>query len=82
MSGLPIISYKVNPDNIISKNNIGHCADGDFNKMIAQIRHLLYDDADWKLKSKNAYNYVISNHDINTIGEHWKVILNQLNLSR
>lgn len=74
----PIVSYKVNPDNFILENNLGYCAGGDFKLMISYIDKLLNDEKDWKEKAENALLYVKQNHDINTVGEQWKVLLQDL----
>jgi len=78
MGGTPIISYKVNPDDYINKNNIGYCADGNFEIMLEQIQEIFLDEKDWKEKSENTYVYVKENHDINKIGEQWKDLIYKL----
>ncbi len=67
----PTVSYKVNPDEFITKNNLGYCAKGNFEKMMKYIRKLLDDEKDWKEKSENAFQYVKKNHDIETVGKQW-----------
>ncbi len=74
----PIISYKVNPDQFISNNNVGCCVDGDFERMINCVDLLLKDDEDWKEKSGNAFRYVKENHDIGVVGKQWINIINGL----
>ena len=71
----PIISLKVNPDNFIVENNIGYCADGDFDFMIKLIEKMINDKADWLEKSKNSLKYVLKHHNINRIGSRWKSVL-------
>lgn len=78
LGSTPIVSYKVNPDNFITENNLGYCADGDFIKMIEQIKKILLDNNDWEEKSKNAFRYVKENHDIDVIGELWKDLIYKL----
>lgn len=71
LGSTPIMSYKVNPDDFITKNNVGYCAGGDFETMINQIRRILQDKRDWEEKSKNAFKYVKENHDISIVGKQW-----------
>lgn len=71
----PIVSYKVNPDNFITKNNAGYVSDGNFETMISQIKILLTNNKTREQFSQNAFNYVKNNHDINIIGKQWKKIL-------
>ncbi len=78
MGKTPIISYKVNPDNFIIENNIGYCADGDFDFMIKLIEKISNDNVDWSKKSKNSSEYVLKNHDINKVGSQWKAILEEM----
>lgn len=74
----PIISYKVNPDEFITKNNLGYCADGNFEKMIEQVKKILSDKNDWEEKSKNAYEYAKQNHDIEKIAKQWEEVIHKL----
>lgn len=60
----PILSYKVNPDNIINEYKLGYCADGDMGKMnefFDEMRNnteLLNDLGD------NSIKYLIQNHSL------------------
>ena len=78
MGGTPIISLRVNPDKFITKNSLGYCADGNFNLMLKQIKQILKNKDDWKVKSDNTLEYVKKNHDINNIGKRWEKIINKL----
>lgn len=78
LAGTPIVSYKVNPDGFITKNNLGYCADGNFEKMIGYIEKILKDEESWKEKSENAFWYVKKNHDINIVGKQWDDLLQGL----
>ncbi|MDD2766380.1 MAG: glycosyltransferase family 4 protein [Candidatus Moranbacteria bacterium] len=74
----PVVYLNVNPDEVITKHNIGYVADGDKEKMAEQISMLLNDEKDWKEKSENAFRYVKENHDINIVGEQWKNLLEEI----
>ncbi len=78
LAGAPVVSYRVNPDEFITKNNLGYCADGDFDRMLIQIKGLLNDRDDWTRKSKNALDYVEKNHNIDKIGKKWEDLINQI----
>lgn len=43
MRGIPVISFSSDPDELISKNNVGFCAQGDFASLINSIRVYLND---------------------------------------
>ena len=74
----PVVYLNVNPDEVITKHNIGYVADGDKEKMIGQIRMLLRDEKDWDEKSKNAFQYVKENHDISIVGRQWEKLLERI----
>ncbi len=71
VSGVPIVSYKVNPDDFITRGNVGYCANGAKNKFIENIKKLLMDQAEWQEKSENASRYIYENHDMEIIGKQW-----------
>jgi len=70
--GIPVLSLKVDPGNIIEKNNLGKCFDGDLDKMITFL----------KAKNKPEFNgeamksYVDSHHDFQTAGRRFVLLLN------
>jgi len=79
MGNTPIVSLNVNPDKFITKNNLGYCADGNFDLMLRQIKEIAEgDNSIWQEKSKNALKYVKENHNINKSGSQWKVIIKNL----
>lgn len=78
LSRTPVVYLSVNPDEVITKYNIGYVAGGDKEKMVEQIRTLLYGEKDWKEKSENIFRYVKENHDINIVGRQWKKVLEKI----
>lgn len=74
----PVVYLNVNPDEVITKYNIGYVAGGDKERMIALMRRILNDEKDWRAKSENAFSYVKQNHDIDILGEQWNVLLKSL----
>lgn len=60
----PIISFKVNPDNIINKYQIGFWAEGNERQMIILLKKLLKDHQLRKRLALNAYRYAGKYHDI------------------
>ncbi len=63
----PVLSYKVNPDNILK--NAGFCANGNIEKFYTSFKKLLENK---KLRNKfgtNGYNYIKENHRTNIIIE-------------
>lgn len=70
----PIISFKVNPDKIIDKYQIGSCAEGNERQMIILLKELLKSNQLWQRLATNAYNYARQCHDIkNTVRQYQKL---------
>jgi glycosyltransferase involved in cell wall biosynthesis len=66
ISGSPILSFKVNPDNFIIRYQCGLCANGNWTTFLEQLQQLL----DTELAAQygmNAREYVENNHDISKI---------------
>jgi len=71
----PVLYFKVNPDSVISQNNLGYCADGDIQKMYEYMEKLLSDKEDWLKKSENCYNYIKESHNIENIMDIYKTVI-------
>jgi glycosyltransferase involved in cell wall biosynthesis len=56
-NGVPVISLKVDPDNIIKKNSLGFCCYDDFDLMIKYTNELIKDQKLWEEISENCYNF-------------------------
>ena len=54
----PIISFKVNPDRIIDRYNLGFCADGDEKQMEKLLRQILKNDRLRQKMGLNAFNII------------------------
>jgi hypothetical protein len=63
--GVPILSYKVDPDGFIEANEAGIVAHGSFDRLKAGLR--LINDNPYKGSqfSHNVFTYVKNNHDLN-----------------
>lgn len=59
-----ILSFQVNPDNIINKHQIGFCADANQGQMVILLGKLLKDNRLRRRLAANAYLYVKKYHDI------------------
>lgn len=64
LNRVPIISYKINPDNIIGRFRIGYCANGDLKQLEKHLRRVLTNERLRLRLGFNVYNYVRDNHDI------------------
>lgn len=75
--GTPILSLNVNPDGFLHEYECGLCAGGDWRKMGEMLSTLL-EPASWEKYSRNAYHYARDNHDIGTIIEKYKEVLQKV----
>jgi glycosyltransferase involved in cell wall biosynthesis len=76
-SGTAILSFKVNPDGFLDKFDCGICCQGDFAKMVDSLKHLLSNEAYFRL-GKNGRQYVEERHDIIKIADQYKSIFYRL----
>lgn len=64
MCAVPIVSLNANPDQILSRYEIGFCVDGDVEMMKERLKLLHQDNLLVERLGRNAYRYVTENHDI------------------
>lgn len=75
MAKCPILSYNVNPDNILHEYKIGLAADKDMNKFISRFELLNSDVSMQREYGENGINYIVNNHNKETIIEQLKAML-------
>lgn len=75
--GVPIVSYKINPSEILTKYNFGLACDGSFNKLVENSRKLLNNSILYKEFSKNSNQYGLKIHNLEKMTKHLiKLLLN------
>lgn len=79
MNGVPIISLNVNPDQVISKRNIGYFADNNPETLRDKLSILVNDSEVYKELSNNAYKYAKDSHDIKRISIQFISLINKIN---
>ena len=67
----PILSLNVNPDDFLTKNEIGFFCRNDFTQMENNLKLLLQNKELYESYSKNAFLYVKNNHNIEEIAKEW-----------
>ena len=71
----PILSYNVNPDDILNKDKCGFCADKDIKRLHADFE-ILINDSELRMQlGKNGLNYIKENHQKNKIIDEFKKLL-------
>lgn len=78
IAAVPIISYKVNPDDFLNKYNCGFCADGSYRKMLELINTLAEDEGLIKKYGENAFAYAKEKHDIQKILPQYKNLFKKI----
>ncbi len=75
--GTPVVStIHVNPDEIITKNNLGRISDSYENLSYEIMQIIEMSETDYNLQAINCYEYVINNHDPKTLAEKFVFFLN------
>ena len=77
-SSTPILSLNINPDDFIRKNQVGLFCNNDFNTLKESLNRLLKDKELWMKFSKNTYNYVYDEMNIEKSIIKWKEIFTTL----
>lgn len=70
----PLLSLNINPDDFINKNQVGIYCYNNFDKLEENLERLLLDKELWKKFSKNAYQFVFNEMNIEKAIIKWKTI--------
>lgn len=73
-----VLSYKVNPDNILHRHQAGLCASGDLQVFRKNFAHLLSSDNLCEKFGKNAAEYIKKYHSETEILSHFKNLLDKI----
>jgi len=74
----PIVSLVVNPDNFLNTYNCGYACENKFDILLTKTLFLLNNNELREKMGENCFSYVSQNHDINTVGDNWKQLINNL----
>ncbi len=77
----PIVSLRVNPENILEEYGMGKCANGSISKLIADVEEILESPQTWRTMSESAYRYAQENHDSKHIASQYKALFQELRSS-
>jgi len=64
LSGVPIVSWTVNPDRILTDQRIGFCAEGSFDQLVLSVRRLSLDDRLYEDYARRARTYGVEYHSL------------------
>ncbi len=77
-AGVPIVSYKVNPDDFLNVYDCGRCARGDYVRLAALVSQIADNERLNASLGENALKYVKEHHDIENIAVVYKEIFRKI----
>ncbi|MFM8552514.1 MAG: glycosyltransferase family 4 protein [Nitrospiraceae bacterium] len=78
MHRVPILSWRVNPDVVLTRHSIGACADGSVERLLEEARRFAGSDALRCEVGTNARRYAEVHHDVARAAEAFDDLLRQL----
>lgn len=76
LNQIPILSFRVDPDNIIERFQLGYMCDDDIEKGINFLKEL--DENKIRVFGKNGLEYVMKNHDLSEKVTQYKILINKM----
>lgn len=65
MNGVPVVSWRVDPDRLLSQEIFGLCADGSFDRLLELVDELCATEEKRKMLGQRAQEYAHRHHDVN-----------------
>ena len=81
LNGVPIVSWSVNPDRVLSRQHIGLCAEESFDRLVSSVRRLRADERLYDDYRCRARAYGIQNHGLDQSVSRLKRLLVSLTSS-
>jgi glycosyltransferase involved in cell wall biosynthesis len=78
MQAVPILSWSVDPDGVLSRQGIGFCAGGSFERLAAEAERLCASEPQRAETARRAWAYAREHHDLRRVAEQWKELLRAL----
>lgn len=78
LHGVPILSWAVDPDGVLSREGIGICARGSFDSLVASTRQMCASPDLQGQMGKRARDYARRYHDLNHSAEELKTLVRRL----
>ena len=78
MHGIPILSWTVDPDGVLSREGIGMCADGSFERLATLVRQGCASPSQLAEMGRRAEAYARREHDLNRSTEKLKNLVRSL----
>src|SRR3989344_1291491 len=81
LSGVPVVSLRVNPDEYLTTHKAGVCVDGDMKTMRSEIIHYMEDSTYRSVISQNALLYASMQYTIESIIPRWISVIHTTSYS-
>jgi glycosyltransferase involved in cell wall biosynthesis len=78
MQAVPILSWSVDPDGVLTRHGIGVCAGGSFERLAAQAEQLCASEPQRVEMARRARDYARGHHDLRRVVEQWKDLVRAL----
>ena len=62
LHGAPVVSWRVDPDRLLSTGQLGHCAGGSFDRLIDLVQGLYESETGWRTLSQGVERYASTHH--------------------
>lgn len=78
LHGVPILSWTVDPDKVLTERRIGFCAEGSFERLAAALESLCADDPLRAELGRQAIAYAREHHDLRRAADAFKSLCGSL----
>lgn len=78
MHGLPILSWKVDPDGVLTKQRIGACAGGSFDVLAAAVRDFCRDEPMRRETGERGRRYATERHGLRQVAGAWEALFQEI----
>ena len=65
LNGVPVVSWRVDPDRLLSQEVIGLCAGGSFDRLLELVEDCCASEEKRKALGRRAQEYAYAHHDVN-----------------
>ncbi len=78
LHGVPIVSWRVNPDAVLTKEGLGACAEGSFDRLVEEVVRLCRDHTVRGEMGRRAKRYAETHHDIERAADAYEALFARL----
>lgn len=75
LHGTPVVSWRVDPDQLLSTKQLGLCAGESFDRLVNLVQGLCESQADWRTLSQGVERYALTHHLLSVSVDALKTVL-------